>query len=280
MTKGFLIFAQNNSDVDYCKIASYCARRLKKFIDLPVSIVTDSKDWLLQSQPDAEKLFDKIITSFTDVKQKRRFFDGSMYSKQLQWKNLSRVEAYDLTPYDQTIIIDSDYLVASDNLSKFFDQESDVSLFRNSYDLAQWRDTSSFNYLNDQSIPFYWATVVYFKKGQFAESFFNLLKHIRSNWGYYRLLYNIDSNVFRNDYAFSIAMHIMNGCIDSNVGTLPGKKFYTLDRDILLEADDTKFKFLIEKEKYFGEYIGVKLQDVDVHVMNKYSLSRLIDGTA
>jgi hypothetical protein len=95
MTRGFLIFAQNNSDVDYCKIATFCARRLKKYIDLPITLITDSKEWLLASQPDAVDLFDQIIPAYTDTTQQRRYSDGSLYSKQLVWKNLSRVEAYE-----------------------------------------------------------------------------------------------------------------------------------------------------------------------------------------
>ena len=149
MTRGFLIFAQNNSDVDYCKIATFCARRIKKYINLPITLVTDSKEWLLASQPDAVDLFDQIITSYTDTTQQRRFSDGSLYSKQLIWKNLSRVEAYDLSPYDETIILDSDYIVSSDYLAHQFDYENDLALFRNSYDLAQWRNTESFKFIRE-----------------------------------------------------------------------------------------------------------------------------------
>lgn len=278
MSKGFLIFAQNNSDMDYCKIAAFCARRLRQFSDLPISIVTDSADWLKTSQPDAEELFDKIISHYSNNEQYRRYYDGSMHSKKLSWKNFSRVEAYELTPYKQTIVIDSDYIVASNKLDSFFDQEADIAMFKDSFDLAQWRDTKPFKFINNQSVPFYWATVLYFKKNKYSEAFFDLVKHIKNNWKYYKLLYEIESKVYRNDFAFSIAAHIMNGNVDFNISTLPGKKFYTLDRDVLLAVEENKFKFLVEKEKYFGEYILAKTQGVDVHVMNKYSLSRIIDA--
>ena len=77
-----------------------------------------------------------------------------------------------------------------------------------------------------------------------------MLKHIRKNWDYYRLLYKINSKIYRNDFAFSIAIHIFNGNIDSPVVTiLPGKKFYTLDKDVMIDISDNKFKFLLEKEK-------------------------------
>jgi len=73
--------------------------------------------------------------------------------------------------------------------------------------------------------------------------------------------------------------NIFNGNIDSPVvATLPGKKFYTLDKDVMIDIADSKFKFLLEKEKYLGEYIALKTQGIDVHVMNKYSLLRYLNN--
>lgn len=277
MTKGFLIFAQNNPDIDYCKLAVYCAKRIKLYMDLPVSIVTDSPVWLKESQPDADVVFDKIITFYSTMTQTKKFHDGSMFSKKLEWKNLSRVDAYELTPYDQTIVLDSDYIVSTNFLSKLFDSDSDIMLFRKSYDLAQWRDTTSFEFIN-KSIPFYWATVLYFTKSKEAKLLFTIVKLIRDNWQYYRSLYRIDSSMYRNDYAFSLAIHILNGNIDFNsIGTIPGIKFYTLDKDLLIEVKNSTLKFLVEKEKYHGEYIVTQTNNVDVHVMNKYSLARIIE---
>jgi hypothetical protein len=84
--------------------------------------------------------------------------------------------------------------------------------------------------------------------------------------------------MYRNDFAFSLVIHMMNGNIDHPiVSVLPGKKFYTLDKDVMIDISDDTFKFLLEKEKYLGEYIALKTQGIDVHVMNKYSLLRLID---
>ena len=93
------------------------------------------------------------------------------------------------------------------------------------------------------------------------------------------MLYNIDQTAFRNDYAFSIAIHIMNGKTNGEFATdLPGTKKYTIDRDILLTIDGVKMKFLVEKENHLGEYMLAKTNGLDVHVMNKFSLSRFIDG--
>ena len=37
-------------------------------------------------------------------------------------------------------------------------------------------------------------------------------------------------------------------------------------------------KFLLEKEDRIGEYIVAKTDGLDIHVMNKMSLTRCIDG--
>ena len=41
MSKGVLLFAFNNESINYIKQAIFCANRIKKYLDLPVSLVTD-----------------------------------------------------------------------------------------------------------------------------------------------------------------------------------------------------------------------------------------------
>jgi hypothetical protein len=274
MTKGVLIFAQNNSEIDYAKISLYTAMRVKEFLQVPVTLVTDSKDWLLDSQPTAADVFDQIISIDSDTTQTKKFYDGTLASKTLTWKNLNRADCYDLSPYDETLVIDSDYIISSNNLSAVWSSPKNFLIYRDSFDLAQWRDDSSFRYLNQLSIPFYWATAFYFKKTQDTEAFFNLVKYIKQNWSYYRALYNIDSTVFRNDFAFSIALNMMG---EEFFGKLPGKMNYILDRDVLVKIKENSFQFLVEKKNYSGEYIATKTTGLDMHIMNKYSLVRCIN---
>ena len=151
MTRGVLIFAQNNNEIDYAKISLYAAQRVEQYLNVPVSLVTDSKDWLLQSQPTAKTVFDRIITINADTSQTKKFYDGTLASKTLTWKNLSRSDCYDLTPYDETLVIDSDYIISSNTLSKIWNNANDFLIYQDSFDLAQWRDDSSFKYLKLRS---------------------------------------------------------------------------------------------------------------------------------
>lgn len=277
MTNGVVIFAQNNGGIDYVKLAAYSAERIRKYLQVPVSIITDSPDWLQQSCPN--HCFDQIIVLQEEAGGVKEFHDGSLASKKFDWKNLSRSRIYDLTPYDKTLVLDSDYIINSSILKSAFDRDAEFQIYKNSFDLAGWRDKRPFTRLNSYSIPFYWATVFVFEKNPVSQAFFDLVTYIRANWQYFRMLYNIDSISFRNDFAFSIAIHIMNGKTNGGFATeLPGTMTYVLDRDVLIDIDGNKMKFLVEKEKHHGEYILAKTTGIDVHVMNKFSLSRFIEG--
>ena len=100
---------------------------------------------------------------------------------------------------------------------------------------------------------------------------------MQQNWQHYRNLYQIPNPVFRNDFAFSIAVHIMNGNKKGNfIKQLPGTLYYITDRDLLIEETDGVFKFLVEKKDSTG-YFPVKITGENVHIINKFSLGRYID---
>jgi len=277
MTTGALIFAQNNGVIDYVKLAVFAAKQIKKHLNIPVALATDSRGWLESAYPD--HCFDQIIHIAGASSGKRSFHDGAMASKVLEWKNLSRTQIYEITPFEKTLVIDSDYIINSPLLKIALDRDADFQIYKSSMDLTTWRQNDEFKRINDQSIPFYWATVFIFTKTAWTQSFFTLVEFIKENWTYYRALYNIDSSIYRNDYSFSIAIHLLNGKLSSDLPMeLPGKMIFTTDKDILLEIADSSMKFLVEKENHLGEYTAAKTSNLDIHVMNKISLARCIDG--
>jgi hypothetical protein len=278
MTNGAVIFAQNSANIDYVKMAVFSAKKLKEHLDIPVSIITDSADWLKKGYPD--HVFDQIIPiGYSENNQYKKISDGALASKTIEWKNFTRDRVYDLTPYDKTLVIDSDYIINSNVLKPAFDNHYDFQIYSKSMDLAHWRSTAEFTRISQWSIPFYWATVFIFTKNEIMDSFFNLIAYIKSNWTYFRTLYSIVASAYRNDYAFSIAIHIMNGKTNGEFAIdLPGTMTYSTDKDLLVNINSDKLKFLIEKENHIGEYILAKTQGIDIHVMNKPSLCRCIDG--
>jgi hypothetical protein len=274
MNRGVLLFAQNNAEIDYVKLATFSARQIKKFLDVPVSIVTDSLDAVTDPE-----VFDKIILIDAQLEQNSRFFyDGSDKHSKLVWKNGARSNCYNLTPYDETLVIDVDYVVNSNFLNYCWNQPHDFLIYKEAYDLAQWRDNTEFNFVSDYSIPFYWATVFFFRKNKNTQSFFDVVSHVKVNWQYYKFVYQIDSSTFRNDFAFSIALHMMNGYTENNFAhVLPRKLFFATDTDFLLSIQHDKMQFLLRKNHTTTDYYPSTISNTDVHVMNKYSLLRVIN---
>lgn len=277
MSKGALLIARNNSYIDYVKQSVYSAIRIKKHLNIPVSIITDSPDYLKNNFDSS--IFDKIIEiQYSNSSNYRPFFDGSLSHKTANFKNDFRSEVYNLTPYEETLLLDSDFIICNDIFKNVFDSSYDFLIYKHSEDIAKVRDESEFKFVSEYSIDFYWATVIFFRKTKINEIFFDLIKHIQENWYHYRKVYQISSVLFRNDFAFSIAIHIMNGFQKGDFAKpLPGKHLYTIDKDILIKINNDNCVFLVEKKDYLGEYTAIKTYSQNVHVMNKFSLNRIID---
>ena len=135
------------------------------------------------------------------------------------------------------------------------------------------RNFTEFKRISDTSIDFYWATCVVFKKTEFTKMFFELIEHIRQEWNHYANLYQLNTRIYRNDYSFSIAVDMLKS---DNIGLMPGTMLYSTDKDVLFKIDDDKLKFLVEKKDRLGQYTAVYTHKQNVHVMNKFSLNRMI----
>jgi hypothetical protein len=276
MTTGALIFAHNNTAIDYTKLAVFSATRVKKYLDIPVSIVTDNVAWLEKNYPDHP--FDQVITINNEPASQKLFYDGTVSHVKLEWKNVTRHRAYDISPYDRTLVLDSDYILNSDTLKIALERNTPFQIYQHSFDLVNWRKREPYTRINQYSIPFYWATVFVFDKDPIMEAFFDLITYIKNNWFYFRTLYSIDASLFRNDFAFSIAIHIMNGKTQGDFAVeLPGKMNFIEDKDVLVDMTDDAMMFLLQKQNHLGEYIPAKIQGIDMHVMNKNSLTRVIN---
>ena len=277
MSKGAFLIARNNGHIDYVKQAVFLARRIKKHLDIPVTVATDSVDYLTSKFGVSD--FDEVISlDYTLEANMRYFFDGGLSKKTASFKNSNRASVYDLTPYDETLLLDTDYIISNNLLKSVFDSTVDFAIYKKSCDIAKVRDEREFDFVSDTSVDFYWATVVFFRKTETNKTFFDLVKHIEQEWNHYRRVYQITSPLFRNDFAFSIAIHIMNGFQPGNFASqLPGTMMYITDRDILWQMNDDEMLFLVEKKDYLGEYTALRTSKQNIHVMNKLSLSRIID---
>ena len=123
MSKGIVLFALNNERVDYFDLATFCALQAKKHLKLPVTIVTDRNTY--DRKQEYFDVYDKVIPIDINYKHKseKRFQNGFYDSVLVNYRNNARYQIYDLTPYDQTLVIDVDIIVGNDNWLKMFDSD-------------------------------------------------------------------------------------------------------------------------------------------------------------
>ena len=267
MTRGVLLFAHNNDVVDYVKQAIYCASNIKKYLNLPVSIATSNDIKGVHN-------FDQVIKiDNPNSKQIRKFYDGQSRTETL-WSNHTRTDAFQITPYDETIVMDTDFIVQNKNLSKVFQSNEDFLInYQAQHIDFDSKYTKEMKYVSDTGIEMCWATVFYFKKTKRVKKLFEYINHIKDHWQFYRFRYQLLQHTYRNDFAFAIAIHTMNG-YQKGVWPkqLPIKLLYVTDKDIILNKKENGWKF-----KHESGLIS-SIEGINIHIMNKIALNRVIEN--
>ena len=277
MTQGILIYAHNTRAVDYALLSVISAGLAKKHLSMPASLVTDDStvSWMKQSQIFhlAEKVFENIIVADRPItNNQRRLYDGENNST-VPFVNVNRDTAWNLTPYDRTLLIDSDFLIFSDVLNKYWNIDCDLLIGESINDIySQDRMKYLDRHVSDTGVKLYWATTVMFTKNQNTRLFFDTVNHVKENYRYYADVFRFDHRQFRNDIAFSVSKHILDGYVESNLGTLP-PILSALDRDILYGVDNQRLTFLID-HKLDSNYCAASISGIDIHIMNKQSIIR------
>jgi len=260
MSRGVLLFGFNSPKVDYVSMASYTARRINNFLKLPVTLVTDEES--TENYYEFED-FEKIIK--IDSNKDNIFRDDI-------WINKGRYMAYELSPYDETILLDVDYMVNSDRLLKIFDLLEDYVCHESMCHLMKPEITQE--NLSDFSFPILWATVIGFKKTQKAKQLFDCMKMVQENYAHYGHLYTFSVDTYRNDYSLTIAHRIVNGHISDKKNILPWNLIHIgLKTKLYVERKskyNTKYTIVFDQwknNKLKKEYINIA--DTDFHVINK-----------
>lgn len=237
-SKGVLLFARNTKSIDYVTIAHRAEKLINHYLNLPVTIVEGS----------------------TNIKNKRYNIDSNNFET---WNNSGRYNAYDLSPYDQTILLDSDYLIFDNNLLKVLDTVDDYSIARHNKFVNETYSPD----MGKHSLPSLWATVVIFNKTHKSQMLFDLVSRIERNFVYYWKLYNISATNFRNDYAFTIADNIINGYCQDKRNYLPWP-IVSINKPIQkLSLKEQKFYLQVNNQ-------GFVLPKQNLHIMSKeYLLS-------
>jgi len=244
MTKGILLFCFDTPETKYHTVLERCVGLIKKNLQLEITVVTN------------HETFKKMRPlGFINYKLIEPELGNKKNGK--EWRNVDRHMAYELSPYDTTLVMDIDYFPFTDNLRQFLETDYDFLISKEAYDLT---NRNSFDHRRWSLIDMVWATVFVFRKGAKAKRIFDMVKYVKHYYAYFNELYRVYGKNFRNDYAFAIALEQANGFI--NYDTLP-IRLATLPPDCkIVKFTDTGVAWQYKDNINYTE-------DQDVHVLNK-----------
>ena len=283
--RGVCFFAYNNEQLDYVKMAVVAGKYVKENLQLPVCLLTDegSATWLEESHSKEliNEAFDYIVITKDEMKSNpRRHYDSPWAEFSAQFNNSNKHKIYEYSPFEQTLLLDIDYIVKTDTLLKYFDGKHPVCMFDNALTIKNELPAQQERFLYDAGIKMWWSTVVYFDRSEFSKMFFDTWAHVADNYEFYQYLYNFPSNLFRTDYCVSIAVHILGGMQDyqTGIGNFDNTSLVNMgQKDDVIETHGlNEWILLAHDRKEEWKNILVKVDKQDIHVMNKRALSRIL----
>lgn len=276
--QGVIMFAHNNEKINYFDIAFINARMIQIHLGVPITLITDDLTHNAARKKYSESelnIFHNIILDNDQYENNNRIYSDTVaHREKLNFRNRNRHLAYKLSPYEETLLLDCDYLIQSDALSKCWGSHNEIMINRDIQEVHRLHADSG-KYIGDFSACMYWATVVYFKKGYEAGTFFSKVNEVAKNYNYFNALYNFPSSMYRNDWAFSIAAHEMSGHTGAALPSLPDPIILkSFDKDDIAEVKRDNLLLLLQKPTQTDKFILTRVEGCDIHIMNKFSILR------
>jgi hypothetical protein len=206
--KGFLIYAEGH---EYLEQAYLCALSLKASNnEFPVSVVTN--ETVEQKHKD---IFDKIVNIpwYT--------------SSKTQLKTENRWKLYHASPYNETIVLDSDIIVLQ-NLDYFWHFLKNYNLYYPTTVFTYRKEKVTADYYRKaftaNNLPNFYNCVHYFKKTDWTKNFFHWVETITNNW---ELFYGqFCSQYYPEEPSMDVTTAIASKILDCNY-EISNKKHHT-----------------------------------------------------
>ena len=204
MSKGYIVIAQNNDTTDYLEQAYALALNLKltqsTVSNLTVCVDAKTKKLITQKHKD---IFDPIV----DIP----WLDDAA---EADWKINNKWKYYYMTPYKETVILDTDMIFPQD-VSHWWDAMADRDIWACTNVKTYKGEPVVDNYYRRQmklnNMPNVYTAFFYFKQCKLSSEFFALCRIIFNNWErfYYKYMPNGKYDWLSADVAFSLAIQIL-----------------------------------------------------------------------
>jgi hypothetical protein len=215
-TKGFLILAQNSEGIDYIRQAYALALSIKLTQPTHNSVSLLTNDIVPEKY---KEVFDNIIP-----------IPWKDHAENSEWKVENRWKFIHVSPYDETIVLDSDMLFLDDMTSKW-EILNNHDVFFSSY-VKDFRgniisvDLNNRKVFEANALPNVYFAFHYFKKTPTAFEFYKALELVVNNWEsfYSKITPNAKQKWLSMDVSASVALKIL-GLNDHAINSSAGITF-------------------------------------------------------
>lgn len=218
-TKGYIVIAQNTGTVDYLQQAYALALNLKltqsSVNNLTVCVDAETKKKITSKH---KQVFDYII----DIPWQDDAVDS-------QWKINNKWKYLYMTPYDETVVLDTDMLFPTD-VSHWWDILSQRDVWATTKVRTFRGETVSSNYYREyfvkNNLPNVYTAFFYFKKSELASELFAMTEVIFQHWQrfFYKYMPEGKPDRLSGDVAFALAMQLLgieHECTRENIDAVP-----------------------------------------------------------
>lgn len=219
-TRGYIVIAQNTAEVDYLRQAYALALNLKQtqstVSNLTVCVDEKTREQLL---PKHTRVFDNII----DIPW------GDAAENEASWKINNKWKYFYMTPYDETVVLDTDMLFPTD-VSHWWDILSQRDVWATTKVRTYRGDIVESDYYRQyftaNELPNVYTAFFYFKQSDLAAELFAMTEIIFQHWQrfFHRYMPKGKPEWLSGDVAFALAMQLLgieNECTRENIDAVP-----------------------------------------------------------
>lgn len=220
MSRGYIVIAQNTASVDYLQQAYALALNLKltqsKVSNLTVCVDEATKKLITTKH---KAVFDHIV----DIPW------GDSAKDNDTWKINNKWKYYYMTPYDETVILDTDMIFPSD-VSNWWDILSQRDVWATTQVRTYRGETVKSNfyrkYFESNNLPNVYTAFFYFKKSALASDLFAMAEIIFQHWErmFFKYMPNGKPDHLSGDVAFALAIQMLgveHECTRENISSVP-----------------------------------------------------------
>jgi hypothetical protein len=186
--RGYITVAENSKSGDYLKMAYALALSLKA--------TGQDHPYLTVCVPEGTEVPEKYATVFDNVVE----MYGMDRSFHTEWKVLNKWKVYNLSPYEETVLLDADMIFppGGQNIGYWWDSMCEIDIqpcmiprtYRNEHIVvSEYRK----KFLSNE-LPSLYTAFLYFKKNERNKEYFDLIRDVTDFWS--RMKYHLDNRQY------------------------------------------------------------------------------------